>query len=132
MVINRTTVFDYVYRKIKAQDANISISAVPSNTPSSFPAVAMQEISAVENENNVTFNNDDKQYISTFEVNVYTNKEGTGFTQGQELMDAIQGYFKTLGYIMVMREPLANLDTTIYRFVARFRRTIGGGDTISN
>lgn len=132
MVINRTTVFDYVYRQIKAQDANISISAVPSNTPSSFPAVAMQEISAVEKESNVTFNNDDKQYISTFEVNVYTNKEGTGYTQGQALMDSIQSYFKALGYIMVMREPLANLDTTIYRFVARFRRTIGGGDTISN
>lgn len=131
MVLNRVTIFDYVYNKVKAYDSNIEVTGVISNTPSSFPAVFVREISAVQDEQNVTFAFDDTQHISTFEVNIYTAKEGTGSSQAQSIMDVVCTAFKELYFIMIMREPIDNLDTTIYRLTARFRRIIGGGDTIS-
>lgn len=77
-----------------------------------------------------TLANDDGQWISTFEVEIFSNLRDGARTQAYKVLYAIEDAFKELAYFEEFCEPVLDADPSIYRIVARFSRQLGEGDQI--
>ena len=124
MKYSRNAVYTRIHDAVKASFADAYVTATYEITPSAFPTVFVRETSSVQGARAVTFTTDDDQYQSTFEVQIFCDKQMTAYS----IMSIVQAEMRELHYIQDMLQPVDNLDRTIYRLVARFHRTYGGGD----
>lgn len=124
MKYSRNAVYTRIHDAVKASFADAYVTAAYEITPSTFPTVFVREISSVQGAGAITFTTDDDQYQSTFEVQIFCDKQMTAYS----IMSVVQAEMRELHYIQDMLQPVDNLDRTIYRLVARFHRTYGGGD----
>lgn len=124
MKYSRNGVYTRVHDAVKASYADAYVTAAYENIPSAFPAVFVREIGSVQGQRAVTFTTDDEQYQSTFEVQVFCDKQMTAYS----IMSIVQASMREMHYIQDMLQPIDNIDRTIFRLVARFHRTIGGGE----
>ena len=124
-----------VYDKIKKKAKPVLETAYPTITftseevlevPSKFPCVEIRELQGVEQ--GMTLMNDDVTgYLSTFQVNVYSEKSKQ---IARDVMGEIALHFKhDCNFYMVAMPIHVNFDG-IHRYTARFRRMIGGGDKL--
>ena len=127
---SRNAVFSRICDDISANHTSVYVSSIYTPKPSSFPAVFIYEIGHFSPSSNVTFMNDDEQWQSTFEVQVITNDTSSRQSKAYALLETIKKSFKSMFYIEISENPVSIQDETTYRLVARFRRTIGGGDTL--
>ena len=121
---SRNAIYSRLYTAINAAYTNAYITSSYEISPPQFPAVFIREIGSVQNTNAVTFSVDDDQYQSTYEVQIFCDKQMTAY----QIMSIVQAEMRAMFYIEDMIQPVENLDKTIYRLVARFHRTIGGGE----
>ena len=126
MEYSRNGVYTRVHDAVKAAFSDAYITSVYENVPGEFPTVFIREIGAVPNSRAVTFETDDDQYQSTFEVQVFCGKQMTAYS----IMSIVQATMREMHYIQDMFQPIDNIDKTIIRLVARFHRVIGGGETM--
>ena len=77
-----------------------------------------------------TINLEETNRRSTFDVNVYSK---TSLTEAKTILTTVRNAFKECGYRCNVFEPLDNEnDLNIKRYVGRFTRAIGDGDTLPN
>jgi len=95
----------------------------------SFPAIQLFERADVS-VGDETLDFDGNVYNSTWEVQIFSNKQNGAEVEAYDIMDTVKASMKSLYYCMTMCEPVENIDPSIYRLVSRFTRTICGGDTM--
>ena len=121
-----------VYNRIRAdivdEYPNVSIASRLIAKPPAFPAVLLHEIDRSRPGENMQLDYKDVQWESVFEAQVVSAKTNTASTEAYAIMDIIRQSFNDLYY----REfSETNIDTgDKFTIIGRFRRIIGGGDTM--
>ena len=121
-----------VYNRIRAdvvgEYPNAYITSRLIAKPPAFPAVLIHEIDRNRPLENIQLDYQDVQWESVFEAQVVSAKTNTASTEAYAIMDIVRQSFSDLYY----REfSETNVDTgDKFTIIGRFRRVIGGGDTM--
>lgn len=96
--------------------------------PASFPACYIHEIDNFRPQQFTQLDFQDVQWESVFEIQVVSNKKNTAASEAYAIMDTAKAAMNNL-YFREFSET--NIDTgDTFTLVGRFRRRIGGGDTM--
>lgn len=126
--VTRNAVYDYVSTAITAAHQNVRCSSRRIPIPSSFPACYIHEIEHYRPLENMQLDYQDVQWQSSFEIQVISNKKGTAASEAYSILETAKDAFNTL-YFRELSETSVD-DVEMFTVIARFRRTIGGGDTM--
>ena len=96
--------------------------------PSAFPAVLVHEIDRNRPVRNTQLDFKDVQWESVFEVQIVSAKANTAATEAYNIMDIARQSLSDLYYREFSETNIDSGDT--FTLIGRFRRVIGGGDTM--
>lgn len=127
-MITDNQVYTYVKNKVVAKYSGAYVTSSRIYTSETWPTVSIVCIDGTPISETIDFTESNRR--STFDVNVYTN---TTLTDAKNIATVVRSAFKECGYRCKVFEPLDNaLDPNIKRYVGRFTRAIGDGDTLNN
>ena len=125
---SRNGVYSRVRAPIMAQYPNAYVTSRMVAKPSTFPAILIHEIDRNRPIENVQLDFQDVQWESVFEAQVVSAKANTAATEAYNIMDIVRQAFSDLYYREFSETNIDQGDT--FTIVGRFRRVIGGGDTM--
>lgn len=129
MRYDRNAIYTKVKNAIVSEYPSIHTSSRALEVPKSFPYVLIHEIEHYDAQEGLTLDLDNDYCESTFEVQIYTTGEDRQVS-AYAILDRIKSTLRTLFYIEQSENEIQNIDISVYRLVARFRRKYGSGDTI--
>lgn len=125
-MITDNQIYTYVKNKLTTEYPSIYVTGERLNVSERFPCVSIVSIDDRPISETLDFTESNRR--STFDVNVYTN---TSLVDAKDIMNCVRSAFKECMYRCKVCEPLDNLnDTKIKRYVGRYSRAIGKGDTL--
>ena len=130
MTYSRKAVYSYVRNAIVASHSGAYVTARIEPVPKNFPAIHLTEMNRVRTERYATLANDDQQYDSTFQAEIFSNEQNGAVEEAYSILETVESAFKTLGYFENFCQPIDNVDPSIFRIVARFTRQIGMADVM--
>ena len=130
MNFHRDTVFTYVANKIDAAHSGVRVVSRREPVSKSFPVVYLHEFNRTRPQQYATLANDDEQWESTFEAEVYVNDANGAVDKAYAITETIENAFKKLGYLETFCQPIDNIDPLVVRIVSRYVRQIGSGDIL--
>lgn len=128
MKYSRNAVYTKVVNAIRTEYPNIYCTSRYVAKPSSFPACLIHEIDRNRPIQNTQLDFQDVQWESTFEIQIVSTKANTASTEAYGIMDVARQAFSDLYYREFTETNVDSGDR--FTLVGRFRRVIGGGDTI--
>lgn len=127
-MITDNQVYTFVKNKVVAKYSGAFVTGSRIYTTEQWPTVSIVCIDSTPISETIDFTESNRR--STFDVNVYSNNS---LTEAKNILTVIRNAFKECGYRCRVFEPLDNaLDPNIKRYVGRFTRAIGDGDTLNN
>lgn len=127
-MITDNQVYTFVKNKVVAKYSGAFVTGSRIYTTEQWPTVSIVCIDSTPISETIDFSETNRR--STFDVNVYSNNS---LTEAKNILTVIRNAFKECGYRCRVFEPLDNaLDPNIKRYVGRFTRAIGDGDTLNN
>lgn len=130
-MITKNEVYDHIYDAIIAFDENAYITGETNRTPPEFPAVWIVDIGWTPERKYTAIDLSDEQVRSTYEVQTFSAKMEGAFLEARDLLDVATAAFREIGYRCTYFSPVDNYaDSSISRYVGRYERMIGGGDTL--
>lgn len=130
MNYSRNAIYTRVANAIKAGYPNAYCTSRMVASPAKFPAILIHEIDRNRPIQNTQLDFQDVQYESVFEIQVVSNKHNTAATEAYSIMDLAKAAMSGLYYREFSETNIDRSDT--FTIVGRFRRVIGGGDTMPN
>lgn len=130
MTYSRDAVFTYIANKLDDEFSNIRVVSRREPVAKTFPLVYVHEFNRTRPTQYATLANDDEQWESTFECEVYSNATNGAMDEAYAITEVIEDAMKELGYFETFCQPIDNIDPLVVRIVSRFIRQIGSGDTI--
>lgn len=127
-MISRNDVYNKVRSDILAQFPSAYTTSRMVARPSTFPAVLIHEIDRNRPQQYTQLDFQDVQWESVFEIQVVSAKANTAATEAYAIMDIARQSLSDLYYREFSETNIDVGDT--FTLVGRFRRTIGGGDTL--
>ena len=128
MNYSRNAIYTRVANAIKAGYPNAYCTSRMVASPAKFPAILIHEIDRNRPIQNTQLDFQDVQYESVFEIQVVSNKHNTAATEAYSIMDLAKAAMSGLYYREFSETNIDRSDT--FTIVGRFRRVIGGGDTM--
>jgi hypothetical protein len=128
MTYTRSAVYDSVRNFVADAHPTAYITSRFVAKPPSFPAVLIREIDRNRPIQNVQLDFEDVQWESVFEAQVASAKANMAASEAYDIMDAVRQAFSNLYYREFSETSIDKGDT--YTIIGRFRRVIGGGDTM--
>ena len=125
---SRNGVYSRVRAAIVAQYPSAYVTSRMVAKPSTFPAILIHEIDRNRPIENVQLDFQDVQWESVFEAQVVSAKANTAATEAYNIMEIVRQTFSDLYYREFSETNIDSGDT--FTIVGRFRRVIGGGDTM--
>ena len=124
----RNAVYDYVAKAIKTEcpSADCTSRFVPK--PSKFPSCYIHEIDNFRPREFTQLDFQDVQWESAFEIQISCTKANIAASEAYSIMDVAKAAFSNL-YYREFSETSVD-DGTRFVLIGRFRRRIGGGDTM--
>lgn len=130
MNYNRNAIYTRVANAIKAGYPDAYCTSRMVASPAKFPAILIHEIDRNRPIRNVQLDFQDVQYESVYEIQVVSNKANTAATEAYAIMELARAAMSGLYYREFSETNIDRSDT--FTIVGRFRRVIGGGDTMPN
>lgn len=130
MTYSREAVYTYVRNAIVTAHSGAYVTSRREPVGKTFPAVRLSEVNRIRTQAYATLANDDQQYNSTFEAEIFSNEQNGALATAYSVLDTVESAFKTLGYFETFCEPIDNIDPSVFRIVARFSRQIGMADVM--
>lgn len=132
MVDIENLVFTTVKNALTTKYSNINVVSEYLNAPSSFPCVSI-----VEEDNSVYTRSQDSDSNENhakvmFSVNVYSNKKTGKKTEAKTIMKDVDSEFAKIKFTRTMKNTVNNIDTTIYRYSARYEAVVSKGYSSGN
>lgn len=124
---SRVGIYNRVATIVQTAHSSVTISGTYLPVVKSFPYVYLHEIDHVQTTSGLDLECKDNQWESTFEVQVFTTGDNK-IANAHTILDTIKGAFRTMYFRQSYEGEIENTDITVYRLVARFNRTIGGGE----
>lgn len=128
MNYNRNAIYTRVANAIKADYPDAYTTSRMVASPAKFPAILIHEIDRNRPIRNVQLDFQDVQYESVYEIQVVSNKANTAATEAYAIMELARAAMSGLYYREFSETNIDRSDT--FTIVGRFRRVIGGGDTM--
>lgn len=125
---SRNAVYTEVRSAIVAQFPTAYITSRMVAKPSTFPAVLIHEIDRNRPTQNIQLDFQDVQWESVFEIQIVSAKANTAATEAYNIMEVARQTMSNLYYREFSETNVDRGDT--YTLIGRFRRIIGGGDTM--
>lgn len=126
--VTRNAVYDYVSKAITAVHTNAHCTSRRVPKPSTYPSCYIHEIDHYRPLENMQLDYQDVQWQSSFEIRIISNKKGTAASEAYSILDTARSAFNEIYYRELSATPIDETET--FTIVARFRRTIGGGDSM--
>ena len=130
MTFSVNGIFDYLQKSIHAVCSGAYVTSIREPIPKAMPCVQIQQLNKSRPVNYMTLDLTDRQYLSTFEAQIYSNAQDSALSEAYGLEEVIESAFNELGYRVTFCQPINNIDPSIFRLIARFERVIGIGDTL--
>ena len=124
----RNAIYNYIVNAILAKYPNAYCTSRLVPRPPQFPAVYIHEIDRSRPLQNVQLDFQDVQWESNFEVQVVSSKKNSAASEAYAIMDVAKAAFNKLYYREFSETNKDDSDT--FAIFGRFRRIIGGGDTM--
>ena len=128
MTYSRTAVYNYVRNDVAEEFPATYITSRYVAKPPSFPAVLIHEIDRTRPIRNIQLNYQDVQWESVFEVQVASAKANSAASEAYSIMEVVRQSLSNLYYREFSETNIDSGDT--FTIIGRFRRVIGGGDTM--
>lgn len=128
MNYSRNAIYTRVANAIKADYPDAYTTSRMVASPAKFPAILIHEIDCNRPIQNTQLDFQDVQYESVFEIQVVSNKHNTAATEAYSIMDLAKAAMSGLYYREFSETNIDRSDT--FTIIGRFRRVIGGGDTM--
>lgn len=128
MTYSRNAIYTRVVNEIKAEYPNAYCTSRMVASPAKFPAILIHEIDNNRPIQNTQLDFEDVQYESVFEVQVVSNKANTAATEAYAIMALAEAALSKLYYRRFSQTNIDRSDT--FTVIGRYRRVIGGGDTM--
>ena len=128
MNYSRNAIYTRVANAIKADYPDAYTTSRMVASPAKFPAILIHEIDRNRPIQNTQLDFQDVQYESVFEIQVVSNKANTAATEAYAIMELARAAMSELYYREFSETNIDRSDT--FTIVGRFRRVIGGGDTM--
>ena len=125
---SRNAVYTRVRSAIIAQFPSAYITSRMVAKPSSFPAVLIHEIDRNRPIQNTQLDYQDVQWESVYEIQIVSAKANTAATEAYNIMDVARQTMSDIYYREFSETNIDGGDT--FTLIGRFRRVIGGGDTM--
>ena len=126
--ITRNAIYDYVASAIKAVHTNVRCTSRYVPVPSSFPSCYIHEIEHYRPLENMQLDYEDVQWQSSFEIQIVSNKKGTAASEAYSIMETAKAAFNSLYFRELSETSIDGTET--FTVIGRFRRQIGGGDSM--
>ena len=130
MKYSRNAVYNCIVNAILAEYPNAYCASRYIAKPSSFPTCYIHEIDNNRPIQYTQLDFEDVQWESAFEIQVVSNKANTASTEAYAIMAIAKEAFSKLYYREFSEANIYQGDT--FTVIGRFRRVIGGGDTMPN
>ena len=130
MNYSRNAIYTRVANAIKADYPDAYTTSRMVASPAKFPAILIHEIDRNRPIQNTQLDFQDVQYESVFEIKVVSNKANTAATEAYAIMELAKAAMSGLYYREFSETNIDRSDT--FTIIGRFRRIIGGGDTMPN
>lgn len=125
---SRNAVYTEVRSAIATQFPTAYITSRMVAKPSTFPAVLIHEIDRNRPTQNIQLDFQDVQWESVYEIQIVSAKANTAATEAYSIMDVAR---QTMSNLFYREFSETNIDTgDTFTLIGRFRRVIGGGDTM--
>lgn len=124
---NENIIFDAVSDALRAVSPDVFITGVElTSTPPQFPAVSVVMMDNTVNVRGSTFDKVDNVSTEAYTFNAFSNLENQKEAKAQvkEITDVIDEVMSSLHYIRSFCGPVANIDPTITRRVARYKNDV--------
>lgn len=128
MTYERTAVYNYVRGMVAEAYPSVYITSRYVAKPPAFPACLIREIDRNRPIQNTQLDFKDVQWESVFEAQVVSAKANVSATEAYSIMEVVRQAFSNLYYREFSETSVDSGDT--YSIIGRFRRVIGGGDTM--
>ena len=124
MIDLESDIFNAVAIALRTAHPGVFVTGEYVDAPPSFPAVSIIEIgNHVSNRYRTA--KIENAVVSTFEVNVYSNKAAGKKMEAKELANTLDTAFEAIGFTRTMRNQVANFnDATIFRIICRYEAII--------
>lgn len=130
MKLSRNAIYTRIANAIKAEYPDAYTTSRMVASPAKFPACLIHEIDNTRPIQNTQLDFQDVQYESVYEIQVVSNKPNTAATEAYGIMALADAAFSGLYYRRFSQTNIDRGDT--FTLVSRYRRIIGGGDTMPN
>lgn len=128
MNYTRNAVYTRIVNAIRASYPSASCTSRYVPKPSTFPSCYIREIDRSRPIQNVQLDFQDVQWESVFEIQIVSARANTAATEAYGIMDVARQAFSDLYYREFSEANIDSGDT--FTVIGRFRRIIGGGDTM--
>lgn len=128
MQYSRNAIYTAVVNAIRADFPDAYCTSRMVAAPAKFPAILIHEIDRNRPIRNIQLDFEDVQHESTFEVQVISNKANTAATEAYDIMELARSAMNNLYFREFSETNVDRGDT--FTIIGRFRRIIGGGDTM--
>lgn len=126
--VTRNAVYDYISKAITAVYPKVRCTSRRIPVPSSYPSCYIHEIEYYRPLDNMQLDYEDVQWQSSFEIQVISNKKGTAASEAYSILETAKDAFNKLYFRELSETSVDDVET--FTVIARFRRTIGGGDSM--
>ena len=130
MKYTRNAIYTRVRNAIMAQYPKAYCTSRYVAKPANFPACYIHEIDNFRPIQFTQLDFQDVQWESAFEIQVVSNQQDTAASEAYAIMDIAKAAFNDLYYREFSETTIDRGDT--FTVIGRFRRRIGGGDTMPN
>lgn len=128
MTYSRNAVYTRIANAITAEYPDAYCASRMVAVPAKFPAILIHEIDNNRPIQNTQLDFEDVQYESVFEIQVVSNKANTAASEAYAIMGLAEA---ALNQIYFRRFSQTNIDRgDTFTLIGRYRRVIGGGDTM--
>ena len=126
--ITRNAIYDHVASAITAVHTNVRCTSRYIPVPPSYPSCYIHEIEHYRPLENMQLDYEDVQWQSSFEIRVISNKKGTAASEAYSIMETAKAAFNALYFRELSETSIEGTET--FTVIGRFRRQIGGGDSM--
>lgn len=128
MKYSRNAIYTRVANAIKADYPDAYCTSRMVASPAKFPACLIHEIDNTRPYQYTQLDYEDVQCESVFEIQVVSNKANTAASEAYDITALADAAFSGLSFRRFSQKNIDRGDT--FTIIGRYRKTIGGGDTM--
>lgn len=128
MNYTRNGIYTRIAEAIEAAESGVKCYSRYTETVEKFPAAFVYPLSTDEPQRYRTLAGDSEVLSTTFEIQLFSNLTHGAEAQTAKMADAAVDALREMQFRITSARPVINSDPSIYRFIIRATRLIGGAD----